>query len=222
MSQGRLGTAASSPFNPIGLNGKRNINHFRKTPMNNPPLSSSVSALTAPSSLSPILARIKAAHHRCHRGSVEAVTAAVECGLLLIELRKMLKHGEWNRTLKSIDFPQKTAWNYMEIAKRSDGKVLKDGIYFCNLLREPDFGLLPELNGGGRRLGKAELERRRKADQMLFHFERAMPGFDEVLRFNGGVNPLLSAPEEAVKKMETAATRVLLWAREARQGEIEV
>ncbi len=178
--------------------------------MNNPP------------SLSSLLSRIKDAHQRCKRGSVEAINAAVECGLLLIELRKIIKPREWNSTLQTIDFPQRTAWNYMRIAEKWDGNLLQDGIYFCNLLRDPDFSLLPELEGGGRRLGKAELERRRRADQLLFHFERVEPAFAEVLRYNGGANPLLAAPQETIEQAKRVGERLQKWADEAGRGEIEV
>jgi hypothetical protein len=110
----------------------------------------------------------------------------------------------------------------MRLAEKWDGSVLHDGIFFCNLLRDPDFGLLPELNGGGRRLGKAELERRRKADQMLFHFDRVMPAFAEVLRYNGGANPLLSADAQTIEHAKLAGERLTKWADEASRGEIEV
>lgn len=225
-NRGRLGTAGKTHFGKLAEMSNWNINHLQKPPMHNPPTAraeiAKLSAPYSPPNYSPLLAQIKAAHTRCKRGAVEAINAAVECGLLLIQLRKIVEPRAWGRTLESINFPLRTAWNYMQIARKSDGKVLKDGIYFCNLLRDEDFGLLPELNGGGRRLGKAELERRRLADQLLFHFERVAPAFDEVLRYNGGANPLLSAPKEDVAKMERAAERVLDWAREARKGHIEV
>ncbi len=222
---GRLGTAGKRHLSGIGQMENRNHNHLRKMNTHNPPLRIELAKLSAPYSgpdYSTLLAQIKAAHERCFRGTKEAITAAVECGLLLIQLRKIVQAREWGRTLKTIDFPRSTAWEYMQIAQRSDGKVLKDGIHFCNLLREPDFGLLPELNGGGGRLGKAELERRRRAAQLLFNFDRVAPVLEEVLRYNGRGNPLLSAPQETVEKMERAATRVLEWAREAHRGVIDV
>ena len=174
----------------------------------------------SPSSSS-LLSRIQAAHQRCKRGSNEAIAAAVECGLLLLELRKLIKHGEWTEVLQSINFPPRTAWNYVQIAKRCQGKLLKDGIYFCNLLREPEFGLLPPLEGGGGRLGKKELERRRQAEQMLFHFEKVVePALEEVLRYDFG-NPLGSVPADKVQRVRLAGEKLLRWADEA-GGAIDV
>lgn len=225
-NRGRLGTAGKSHLYTREQMRNRNFNHLRKmTAQNLPSTRAEIAKLSAPYSppnFSPLLAQIKAAHQRCRKGTLEAINAAVECGLLLIQLRKIVESRDWGSTLQSIDFPRTTAWKYMAIAKRSDGKVLKDGIHFCNLLREPDFGLLPELEGGGRRLGRAELERRRRAEQLLFHFDRVEPAFEEVLRYKGGANPLLSAPPETVQKMERAAERVLGWVKEAHQEHIDV
>lgn len=171
---------------------------------------------------STLISRIQKEHERCKHGAGEAIQAAVACGALLIELHEQTKDGDWNEKLLAIGINRKTAWNYMRIAEKWDAKKhhLTDGIYLCNLLRESEFKLLPELQGGGNRLGKDELERRRQQDQLVFHFNRVEPALDEVLSFEEG-NPLLSEDEQTVEKVERGAKRMLQWVKEARKEIIE-
>lgn len=143
--------------------------------------------------------------------------ACVECGLLLAELRSKTREGEWGETISAIGFARSTAYFYMKCAEKWEArkKQLSDGIFLCHLLRESEFNLLPELQGGGQRLGKEELERRRAQSQLLFDFDRIAPAFDAILHFDGG-NPLTTAPDETIEALEAGAKKVLLWAKEAR------
>jgi len=154
----------------------------------------------------PLILRIRQAHERCKRGSLEAIQAAVNCGALLLELRSKINNGDWTDNLDAIGIKKTTAWNYMKLAEKWDLKKsqLRDGIYFCNLLREDEFDLLPALQGGGRRLGKEELARR----QLVFHFEEFARGLKEVSRFDAQ-NPFEGIEDDQLRQVRNELERTL-------------
>lgn len=165
-----------------------------------------------------LIARIVDRHERLKRGSAALARELAMQGLDLMKLREQVPEGEWDSTLAAMKIARSTAYHYMKVAGRWDFKKnqFKDGIHLCNLLRESDFKLLPELQGGGNRLGKDELARRRAQQQLLFDYDRVAPVFDAILNFDGD-NPLLSAEDDAIAQMEKGARRILSWTAEARR-----
>lgn len=166
------------------------------------------------------LQKIKILHEDFCKGSAQIVRKAAEIGALLIEAKEMIPHGEFEEAIRSIGMSKVTAWNYRRVAEAWDAKkgMLDNGIKLCDLYRE--IGVLPPLKGGGARLGKQELARRRETDQLVFHFDRIQPIFREVLGYQGG-NPLFHVEMADREQIRAAAQRLLDWADEAGKPEVE-
>jgi len=133
--------------------------------------------------------QIKAKHALFTTRTREAIKLAVEIGVLLKAARGSAGHGDWGQFVETCGLSRMTAWRYIRVHDDWDSKAgqLERGLMLCDVYRS--IGLLPEVQGGGARLGKDELSRRRTAEQLVFHFDRVEAGIREMARFTE--NPLL-------------------------------
>ena len=133
--------------------------------------------------------RIRKLHEESRLAAKRSVELIVEIGGLLKQMTKIVQFGDWGTFCESAGISRNTAWRYMRVFDDWDSKAgqLGRGLMVCEVYRS--IGLLPELQGGGARLGKDELTKRRQAEQLVFHFDRVEAGIRELSRFKE--NPLL-------------------------------
>ena len=147
--------------------------------------------LTTP--LRQLAGRANEYHELAKKHAVLAVRSAIQCGAILREAHKTLFHGEtmsdreagygkWTPFLDACGISRTTALRYMAVAEAFDAKAehLTEGKSLCDLYRA--LGLVKPAAGGGNRLGKEELDRRRSADQLTFHFNVWQAAFSELGR----------------------------------------
>lgn len=147
--------------------------------------------LTAP--LRQLAGRANEYHELAKKHAVLAVRSAIQCGAILREARQTFHHsgemseqeavyGKWGPFLKAAGISDTAARRYMAVAEAFDAKAehLTEGKSLCDLYRE--LGLVKPAAGGGNRLGKEELDRRRAADQLTFHFNVWQAAFSELGR----------------------------------------
>jgi hypothetical protein len=124
-------------------------------------------------SIAAATARVNQLHAACSAAAKTAVETAIECGRVLIGVRRVTPGGftEWVQTLS---FSERTAYRYIKVAEQFDLKanLLDQGAGLVDLYRE--FGIVRECKGGGYR---SDVYQARKAaneagtDQLFFAFE---------------------------------------------------
>jgi hypothetical protein len=164
-----------------------------------------------------LAAEIRAKHKQVQVLCKRSIEALVEVGSLLISAQKQQGYGDWGQFLVACQVTRTTAWRYMRLAQDWDPArhQLRRGLMICDVYR--GIGLLPELSGGGRRLGQVELDRRHALEQLVFHFDLVEVGLRELSRFEE--NPLLARlddiPIDRLQQDCRAAERAAQYYREA-------
>ena len=92
------------------------------TPLNAAPEAAEVPrGLDQAESLDLLVARIRAAHEVALKNQAKTIESAIDVGLLLIEAKRRLHHGEWMKWLtERCEMPGRTARYYMRIAQNRE------------------------------------------------------------------------------------------------------
>lgn len=155
-------------------------------------------------------------HSALRKMAEQSIQLAVKIRALLIRAQQELPYGDFKSEYESRGFKRTTVYSYIAVAHRWDGKLhmLEDGVKLCDLYRE--LGLMRPLQGGGRRLGKFELDRRNAARQLIFDFDSFSCGLAEVLRFEeNGKNPFSDLARDQIEAEHAKTKRVLALQEEA-------
>lgn len=134
----------------------------------------------------PVLAaQINEAHDRSIRSFEATVTSAIAAGDRLLEAKSLLKHGEWLVWLREhCGFSDRTAQNYMRLAKRKDMLGLKNAaaadLTISAALALTDHSLFP-LRGFARLWSLPELK-----EYLFVEESEEAPGhfYATIVRFN--------------------------------------
>lgn len=160
---------------------------------------------------------IKRHHQAAQDRTLEAVQAILSCGRELLIAREDAAHGDWEPFLESCGLNRTTAWRYMKVAQDysdRDAQLMR-GNNLCDLYRE--LGLMKPLEGGGNRLGKDELDRRREEKARQFQFGFMETALGEIRRFRetNRANPFTLLPADQLADTVEELEEALELAKEA-------